>query len=78
MDRENFMATIGAYQSRQPWRPYTISLVSGREVEVDFPGALNARDGVAVLLAPGGVPTIFDHEGVERITGDLLEPEEAR
>ncbi len=78
MHRDTFTATIEAYQSREPWQPYTISLVSGRSFEIDHPGAMVERDGVAIFIAPGGIPTIFDHEGVERITGDLLEREEAR
>jgi carbamate kinase len=33
-------------------------------------GALIFRDGVAVFLGPGGVPVIFDHEGVEQFVAD--------
>jgi hypothetical protein len=29
------------------------------------------NDGVAVFLGPGGVPVIFDHEGVSEVIGDL-------
>jgi hypothetical protein len=36
---------------------------------VDHPGALVVRDGVAVLLAPGGIPIWFDHESVNQIIG---------
>ena len=39
--------------------------------EIDHPGALIFRDGVAVFLGPGGVPVIFDHEGVEQFVADL-------
>jgi hypothetical protein len=27
---------------------------------------------VAVYIAPGGVPVIFDHEGVSQVIGDLM------
>ena len=27
--------------------------------------------GVALFAAPGGVPVIFDHEGVSEVIGDL-------
>jgi hypothetical protein len=37
--------------------------------EVDHPTALVVRDGVAVFLAPGGVPVWFDHESVDPIIG---------
>jgi hypothetical protein len=36
---------------------------------VDHPGTLVVRDGVAVFLAPGGLPIWFDHESVLRIIG---------
>ena len=36
------------------------------------PDALIVRDGVAVYLGPGGVPVLFDHEGVSNVIGDLL------
>jgi hypothetical protein len=31
---------------------------------------LIVRDGVAVFVARGGVPTLFDHESVSQINGD--------
>jgi hypothetical protein len=30
------------------------------------------RNGVAVYIAAGGVPIIFDHEGVNQFIGDLM------
>jgi len=27
---------------------------------------------VAVYLGPGGVPVVFDHEGVSQVIGDLM------
>ena len=34
---------------------------------MDDPWALIFRDGVAVFLAPGGVPIWFDHDSVNQI-----------
>jgi hypothetical protein len=34
---------------------------------------LAVRDGVALFAAPGGVPVIFDYEGVNQVIGDLAE-----
>jgi len=51
--------------------PFTVVLHGGRQFEVDCPGGLVQRDGVAIFLGPGGIPVIFDHEGVEHFTGDL-------
>jgi hypothetical protein len=31
---------------------------------VDHPDAVVVRDGVAIFVGPGGIPAIFDHEGV--------------
>jgi hypothetical protein len=27
---------------------------------------------VAIFIAPGGIPVVFDHEGVSQFVGDLL------
>jgi hypothetical protein len=45
--------------------------VNGDRFEVDHPGALVVRDGVAVFIGPGGIPVLFDHEGVNQFLGDL-------
>ena len=31
--------------------------------------ALVVRDGVALFAGPGGVPAVFDHEGVAQVIG---------
>jgi hypothetical protein len=46
-----------------------VELVSGDRFQVDHPEALVLRDGVAAFIAAGGVPTLFDHEGVWQIVG---------
>jgi hypothetical protein len=72
MDIETFDATIRSFKNRTPFRPFTVSLVNGERLEVDYPDALVVRDGVAVFVAPGGIPAIFDHEGVAQVVGDLV------
>lgn len=72
MEAENFDETLKAFMKRSPFRPFTVSLVNGDRFEVDHPGALVVREGMAVYLAPGGVPVLFDHEGVSQVTGDLM------
>jgi len=72
MEIDNFHQTLSAFRSRIPFKPFTIVLVNGDRFEVDHPSAFNTRDGVGVYLAPGGVPVIFDHEGVSQIIGDLM------
>lgn len=71
MDRETFNATIRGFKHRAPFRPFTVSLVNGERLEIDHPDALVVREGVAVFVGPGGVPSLFDHEGVAQVIGDL-------
>ena len=72
MTVENFDQTLAAFQSRSPFRPFTVALVNGDRFEVDHRNALVVRDGVAIYVASGGVPVIFDHEGVSQFIGDLM------
>lgn len=69
MTADNFQQVLGALVERVPFRPFTIELAGGRRFEVDHGRALVQRDGVAVFLAPGGVPIWFDHESVAAIVG---------
>jgi hypothetical protein len=66
---ESFDKTLRALKSTTPYTVFTVELHGGRRFEVDHPGALVVRDGVAVLLAPGGIPIWFDHESVNQIIG---------
>jgi hypothetical protein len=71
MDRDTFDSTIRAFKHRMPFQSFTIALVNGDRLEVDHPDALAARDGVGLFAGPGGVPVVFDHEGVSQVVGDL-------
>ena len=71
MDPETFTETIRAFKHQTPFRPFTVVTVSGNKYEVDHGDALAVKDGVALYLAPGGIPVIFDHEGVSEVIGDL-------
>jgi hypothetical protein len=71
MDRETFTETIRAFKHRTPFRPFTVVTVSGNRHEVDHPDTLAVIEGLALLAAPGGVPVIFDHDGVSDVIGDL-------
>ena len=72
MEAVNFDRTLTAFKRRTPYRPFTVALVNGDRFEVDHPDALVVRDGVAIYVAPGGIPVLFDHEGVSQIVGDLM------
>jgi len=71
MDRDTFTETIRAFKHRSPFRPFTVVIVSGNRYEIDHTDALAVNDGVALFAGPGGVPVIFDYEGVSEIVGDL-------
>jgi hypothetical protein len=67
MTAENFDNILEAMMSEMPFRVFTVELNGGRRFEVDHPRAMVVRDGVAVFLAPGGIPIWFDHESVNQI-----------
>jgi len=69
MTADNFMLVLERLQRNQPFRVFTVELHGGERFEVDHPGALIARDGVGVFLAPGGAPHWFDHDSVLRFVG---------
>ena len=71
MEANNFDQSLNALKRRNPYRPFTVALVNGDRFEVDFPDALVVRDGVAIFVSAGGIPIIFDHEGVSQFVGDL-------
>ncbi len=69
MTTDNFESVLESLRQHQPFRVFTVELQGGRRFEVDHPEALVVRDGVAVFLAPGGVPIWFDHDSVNQIIG---------
>ena len=64
MTTENFNRVFNEFQDRRPFEVYTVELHGGRRFEVDSPRAMAIKDGVAVFIAPGGIPIVFDHESV--------------
>lgn len=67
MTRTYFERMLRAFQRRKPFRPFTVALVNGDRFQVDHPEVLVLRDGVAVFVAAGGFPVLFDHEGVNEL-----------
>jgi hypothetical protein len=67
MTADNFNTILETLSERRPFRVFTVELHGGRRFEVDGPRTLVVRDGVAVFLAPGGVPIWFDHDSVNQI-----------
>ena len=69
MTAENFDQILQGLRDRKPFQVFTVELNGGRRFEVDHPRALVNREGVAVFVAPGGIPIWFDHESVNQIIG---------
>jgi hypothetical protein len=69
MTAENFDNVLSGLQQLRPFRVFTVELNSGERFEVDGPNAMVVRDGVAVFLAPGGIPVWFDHDSVSQFIG---------
>jgi hypothetical protein len=73
MTSDTFQQLLEAVAKRNPFHPFTVEMVGGRRFEVDHARALVTRDGVAVFLAPGGIPIWFDDESVTAIVGDTAD-----
>jgi len=71
MQADNFESLMQTFKRRRPFRSFTVAFVDGDRLEVDHPEALMIRDAVAIYFAPGGIPALFDHEGVSQVIGDL-------
>jgi len=71
MTSDNFDKALRLLQDRRPYQVFTVELDTGKQIEVDHPNAIVVRDGVAVYVAPGGIPVLFDHDSVNQIIGSL-------
>jgi hypothetical protein len=71
MKFETFNASINALRKLRAFTPFTVGLSDGEQFEVDHPSAIIHRGGTVDYVNRGGVPMIFDHEGVTRIVGAL-------
>jgi len=67
MTADTFDTVLESLRDQRPFRVFTVELHGGERFEVDHPGAMVVRDGVAVFLAPGGKPILFDHDCVTQI-----------
>ena len=72
MDRELFDSTIQEYKRRVPFKPFTISLLNGDRLQIDFPDAIFVRDGAGFFIGPGRVLAVFDNDGVVQVVDELF------
>jgi hypothetical protein len=81
---ENFDNILGLLLRTQPFQVFTVELRGGERFEIDYPNAVSYRSGVAVFVAPRGIPHLFDHEsvnqiiaaGTSRLSGDGVTPKQ--
>jgi len=67
MQLEHFEQLLQHHLERRPFHVFVLDLQGGKRYEVDHPHSVALKDGVAVFIAPGGVPVWFDHESVTQI-----------
>ncbi len=67
MTWDHFEQLIQHHLNRSPFRIFTVELYGGKRFEIDHPHSVAVKDGVAVFIAPGGVPVWFDHDSVNQI-----------
>ncbi len=71
MERDSFERSLKAFTRRTPFHPFIVELVSGGQLQVDYPEALVFRNAVAFHFSQEGIPTLFDHQGVARMVGTV-------
>ena len=71
MDNDSLDALVRRYCEATPFQPFTITLISGEKIEIDHPRAIITRDGLAVIIGPGGSPSWFKANTVARAYGGL-------
>lgn len=67
MTAEHFDNALTTLADAKPFTMFTIELHGGKRFEIDHPRALVNREGMAVFIAPGGIPILFDHDRVNQI-----------
>ena len=77
MSNDSLQGYIDLYMERRPFHPFTLVLNNGSRLEVDHPRGLMYRAGHVAHFGPGGVPTLFEADGVTEVVGDLSRPGDA-
>jgi hypothetical protein len=66
MSAENFSLVFSLFSRREPWRPFTIELVSGARVEVNHPESLSQSEEILKCKSTTGLVCIFEVASVVR------------
>jgi hypothetical protein len=68
MIAETFYSTMIEKLRRQPFRPFAVELNDGRRVEIDRPGTVSIRGGVAACSTRDCIYVRVDCEDVKQIS----------
>jgi len=68
MKEQTFERMLTAFSRRRPFKPFVVELVSGAQLTIDHPEALVHRARAAMYIDREGNFTLFDNEGVSRLT----------
>ena len=73
MTLQNFKNSVEFLMLAKPFRPYTIVLNDGKELQVDYPLAvlLSLETGRTIVNGPGGQLHVFDASSVTRLMDDI-------
>ncbi len=64
MTLANFRIALKGFSGRQPFRKFTVELVSGYRFRIDHPEALVLRGDVVMHVATNKAHRLFDSESV--------------
>ena len=67
MTADVFEDTVRTLSQARPFQVFVVELHGGTRYEIDHPGALAYRKGMAVFLRPGGGPVVFDFTSVNQV-----------
>jgi hypothetical protein len=69
MTPKGLLNSLRAFQTRKPFKPFVVEFVDGDRVVVEHPEAVRYDgNGTAVHFGRRGEITLFDHDGVSKLT----------
>ena len=68
MTKKVFETSLRAYQVRQPFKPFEIELKSGSALTIRHPEAIVTFGGAAVFIDTDLTITMFDADGVGKLS----------
>ena len=66
MTQDSFDRLLRGFLGRQPFRPFTVEMVSGSRIEVNHPEALTQEGNIFVCSSSRGLKSYFECHGVAR------------